>query len=96
MLLSLANIHVGWAKSKQEETSMNTDIQKIENVRADHDSAIMAIPGVVSIATGLNHNGEPCIKIGTSVPIETVRPLLPLELSGINVELEYLGEIHSQ
>lgn len=84
------------AESNTQDTIMTTDIGKIANIRASHDSTIMAIPGVVSIATGLDQGGRPCLKIGTSVPVELVIPHLPAELDEINVEVEYLGEIKAE
>ena len=75
---------------------MESDMQAIENVRAQCESAIMTIEGVVSVATGIGKSGKPCLKIGTSLPVEEVRSKLPKELSKIEVELEYIGEIRAQ
>ncbi len=96
MILGLASFQCSRAESKRDEITMEKDISRIERVRAVHDAEIMAIPGVVSVATGLDDEGRPCLKIGTSTPVENVRPFLPEELQEVNVELEYVGEIRSQ
>ena len=88
--------HVAWSGDNTEDVTMESDLKKIEDVRAVLDSKIMAIPGVVSVATGLGKDGSPCLKIGTSVPVEQVRDLLPHELSGIPFEIENIGEIQAQ
>jgi hypothetical protein len=75
---------------------MSTSIEEIESFRADHDSAIMSIPGVVSIATGQDSDGSPCLIIGTSVSTDKVRSLLPQEIAEIKVRLEFIGEIRAQ
>ena len=96
VFILLTSIQFGWATSSTTPQLMQSDTQKIESLRSTHDDSIMAIPGVVSVATGLSKNGKPCIKIGTSVPTKQVEPLLPEELSKENVELEYLGDIKAQ
>jgi hypothetical protein len=96
LFLSLITLHVALSGENKEDVTMETDVHKIEDVRATLDSKIMAIPGVVSVATGLAKDGSPCLKIGTSVPVEQVRGLLPRELAGIPVELENIGEIQAQ
>lgn len=75
---------------------METELNKIENLRAEYDSLLMSIKGVVFVSTGLGKTGRPCLQIGTSLPIEQIRPKLPKELFQVDVVLKYIGEIHSQ
>jgi hypothetical protein len=74
---------------------MEFDMQEIENIRVQFESCIMGIEGVVGIGAGLC-NGKPCLKIYTSVPTQQVRSKLPEELSKIEVDLEYAGEIEAK
>lgn len=96
LVLCLASYQFGRSESKRDDVAMEIDSSRIEELRVAHEAEIMMIPGVVSLATGLNDEGFPCLKIGTSVPIERVRPLLPHELQDVSVELEYVGEIRAQ
>jgi hypothetical protein len=75
---------------------METEQNKIENLRAEYDALLMSIKGVVSVSTGLGKTGRPCLQIGTSLPVEQIRPKLPKELFQVDVVLEYIGEIHPQ
>lgn len=86
----------GGAESYQEIIIMEMDVQKIENVRATYDSEIMNIDGVVSVSTSLNKDGKPCLKIGTSKPVEKIQPFLPAGIYKVNVEIEYQGELKAQ
>ena len=70
-------------------------MQKIENIRIQFESRITGIEGVVGVGTGLC-NGKPCVKIYTSVPTQQVRSKLPVEISEIDVDLEYVGEIKAE
>ncbi len=72
------------------------ELQKIEQMRARFDDTIMAIDGVESIAIGLNEKGEPCLMLGTSVPVEQIRARLPKEIFEIPVEISYIGRISAQ
>jgi len=76
--------------------NMETNQLTIENLRTKYDSYLMSINGVVSVSTGIGKGGKPCLKIGTSLPTDQVRPKLPEELFQMEIELEYLGEINSQ
>ena len=76
--------------------NMETNQLTIENLRTKYDSHLMSINGVVSVSTGMGKSGKPCLKIGTSLPTDQVRPKLPEELFQMEIELEYFGEINSQ
>ena len=79
-----------------ERVKMTNDKQTIAAFRARNDAEILATDGVVSIATGLNASGKPCLKIGTSVPPEGVRHKLPETLSEICHEIEFVGKVEAQ
>jgi hypothetical protein len=72
------------------------DTSKIEKIRAQYETLIMAVDGVISVATGLGAGGKPCLQIGTSLPPEKVRPRLPAAIFDVDVEVNYLGTIKAQ
>lgn len=76
--------------------SMDPKLQEIEKVRNAHESQIMGIEGVVMVSTGLGKDGNPCLKIGTRVPPESIRDKLPKAIFRVHVEIDYVGEIRAQ
>ncbi len=76
--------------------NMTDKEQSIDAVRAKHDADIMAIDGVVTVATGLDKHGTPCLKIGTSGPPEEIREKLPDAVREICFEVEQVGDIEAQ
>ncbi len=95
VLLCLSGL-ISYTNSVDENKMVEMKQPTIENIRARYEARIMAIPGVVFVGNGISKNGSPCLKIGTSVPVEKIRSQLPEELSKIEVELEYIGEIRAQ
>lgn len=75
---------------------LKKDMQKIEQMRAKFDDSIMAIDGVESISIGLNEQGEACLMLGISVPIEKIRGKLPKEIFKIPVKIIDIGKIKAQ
>lgn len=96
LLFCMLISQTGWAKTTQKGKVMQSEMQKIESFRAKNDDTIMAIPGVVSVASGLDKDGRPCLKIGTSLPVDQVKPHLPGELSDIRVEVEFIGDLQAE
>lgn len=76
-------------------TEMSPEYQEIERLRAEVEAELLAIDGVVMVATGLGADGKPCLKVGTSVPVDQVRPKLPQGLK-VPVEVEFLGDVRIQ
>jgi hypothetical protein len=83
-------------RSDNESSWMADQMHMVEQIRMDYESQIMAIAGVVMVSTGTCASGNPCLQIGTSLPIEVVRVKLPEAIFQIEVEIEYLGEIRTQ
>lgn len=78
------------------DNDMNSEPENIENLRAQYEDELMRVDGVVSISVGLCGD-RPCLKVGTSEPVEDVRPRLPESLrQHDDVELEFIGEIKTQ
>jgi len=75
---------------------MEANIQKIEKFKIAYEESILSIDGVISLSIGLCENNQPCLQIGISVPADVVRPLLPKQLSEINIKLHYVGTVEAQ
>ena len=71
-------------------------MRTIEQIRDRFESKLMKIDGIAFVATGVDNNGNPCLLIGTSVPVMEVHGKLPKDLDDINVELKYVGDITAQ
>ena len=83
------------AFGEHSSTLLGSDYQAVERIRASHETALLEIEGVVSVATGICESGKACLMIGTSVPAEQVRAQLPGEFAEIEVEVKYVGELRS-
>jgi len=68
--------------------------KRLKNAIATLEALALATPGVIGIAEGLSTQGEPCIKLLLSVPVEEV--VLPEALKQSNIELEYIGKPKAQ
>ncbi|MEW9919122.1 hypothetical protein AB2B41_05885 [Marimonas sp. MJW-29] len=78
------------------DVKMNSEPEKVEELRVQFEDELMRVEGVVSISIGLCGD-RPCLKVGTSEPIEDVRPRLPENLQkNEDVELEYIGDVEAQ
>ncbi len=78
------------------EVQMKERKQTMEEIRTQHEDALMGTPGVVGVGTGICKGGKECLKIYTSDPTNQVQTKLPKELKNIEVELEYVGDIKAQ
>lgn len=75
---------------------MNEAQQAVETMRGRFDQQIMATEGVVSVGTGLSEDGQPCLLIGTSRPVDEVKAGLPQEIFDVCVEIKHVGDIEAQ
>jgi len=64
----------------------------IEDVLKDHTPELMAIPGVVGTAQGLE-NGRPCILVFLAQDSDELRQKIPARIEGYPVKLQVTGEI---
>ncbi len=65
----------------------------IQQVKAQHEAELMAIPGVVSVGIGKNGKGEPVIVVGVEQEGEETLSAIPRSLSGYPVEVRPIGRI---
>ncbi len=68
----------------------------IKQVKARHEQALMAIPGVVSIGIGLDTNGEQAIVVGLQKLESEHSHQLPDELEGFAVIVRQVGSVEAQ
>ncbi len=68
----------------------------IEDIKAKHESQLLAIPGVVSVGIGLGVEGTPTIVIGIENETVVDQSALPQKLEGVPVRVEVVGSIHAQ
>lgn len=66
--------------------------RSIDDVLRAHTDHLMSIDGVVSVGQGLC-GGEPCMRVGVSVPADTLRGKIPDSLEGYPVEVTEIGMV---
>jgi hypothetical protein len=79
-----------------QATDMSTMEKSIKDIKAEHESQLMAMPGVVSVGLGQDTAGDPVIIIGVE-SVEHSRALaLPRELQEYPVKIQVIGTISTQ
>jgi hypothetical protein len=69
-------------------------LRDINAVLADHDQALMALPGVVGVCVGLLPDDKtPCLKVMLARPDPSLEKRLPRSLEGYPVAVEVTGVI---
>jgi hypothetical protein len=61
----------------------------------DEASAWLEIDGVESVGQG-REAGQPCIVVGVSVPVKTIRERLPTSFCGFPVVVRFTGVVSAQ
>jgi hypothetical protein len=79
--------------SNPSQEAKMTQRRPINEVLANHDQEILAIPGVTMIYAGVDTEGEACIKVGVVTATPEVEERIPKVLEGWTVEVEETGEI---
>jgi len=86
-----AGVDAGAIKNGAELTLASPIVRAVAAVQDRHTTDLMAIPGVVGTATGLDANGDVAIMVMTEHPIGVGR--LPATLDGVPVFEEVTGRI---
>lgn len=76
-----------------ENSTMSSSIQ---DVKAKHESQLMAKPGVVSVGIGKGDGGQPVVIIGVENEAALTASELPKELDGYPVKTQVIGTIRAQ
>lgn len=69
-------------------------VQTIKEVQKEHAGRLMAVPGVVGIATGIDQD-KPCLKVYVIKKTPELMRQIPRELGGYPVIIEETGEIRA-
>ena len=67
--------------------------QSIQNVRAENEGRLFALPGVVSVGIGLDSAGVEAIVVGLDRPRPGTQERIPAELGGYPVRVEIIGTV---
>lgn len=68
----------------------------IYDVKAKHQSRLMALPGVVSVGVGRDHDGASVIIVGFDRDRPDTLAKLPEKLEGYRVQGRVMGRIRTQ
>jgi hypothetical protein len=72
------------------------EMPSIQDVKAEHASRIMALPGVVSVGIGRDAGGQPILVVGLDRERAETRARLPQELEGYVLKVEIVGDVRAQ
>jgi len=70
--------------------------KSIQTVRTQHETQLMANPGVVSVGIGQDSKGQAAIVIGVESQDALEKIKLPEELEGYPVNVQIMGTIRAQ
>jgi hypothetical protein len=79
-----------------QAADMNNVEKSIKDIKAEHESRLMAMPGVVSVGLGRDALGNTVIVIGVETEEHSHTLTLPQELHSYPVKFQVLGTIKSQ
>jgi hypothetical protein len=79
-----------------QAADMNKGEKSIKDVKAEHESRLMAMPGVVSVGLGQDADGNPVIVIGVESEEYSHTLTLPKELQSYPVKYQVTGTIKAQ
>ncbi len=73
-----------------------TDLSHAREVKKEHDSQLMAIPGVVGTGISRDAKGQPVIEVYVERLNESLRQKVPKELDGVSVRIVETGEFEAR
>ena len=79
-----------------QATDMSNVEKSIKEVKAEHESRLIAMPGVVSVGLGQDTSGNPVIVIGVETEAYTHTLTLPQELHSYPVKFQVMGTIKAR
>lgn len=68
----------------------------IQEVKKQHESKLLRMPGVVSVGIGLGSNGKETIVVGLSGSNRATEAKIPAKLDGFPVQVNIVGPIKTQ
>jgi hypothetical protein len=82
--------------SSSQAGDMNDVEKSIKDIKTEHESRLMAMPGVVSVGLGQDEAGNPVIVIGVESEEYSHALTLPRELHSYPVRFQVIGTIEAQ
>ena len=79
-----------------QAADMNNMGKSIEDIKAEHESQLMAMQGVVSVGLGQDTAGNTVIVIGVESEEYSSSLILPQELHSYPVSFQVMGTIKAQ
>ena len=79
-----------------QAADMNNGQKSIKDIKAEHESQLMAMTGVVSVGLGQDAEGNPVIVIGVESEEFTSTLALPRELENYPVKFQVVGTIRAR
>ena len=76
-----------------DDPNMSASIQE---VKTQHETLFLDMPGVVSVGIGLDPNGQQAIIVGLDGPRPETAAKIPATLEGFPVEIQIVGSIKAQ
>jgi hypothetical protein len=74
----------------------DANMPTINDVKAQHQTRLLKLPGVVSVGIGQDENGKPAIIVGLEGPNPETQSKLPVELDGYSVRVRMVGRVKAQ
>jgi len=68
----------------------------IQEVKKNHETQLLDMPGVVSVGIGLDANGKQVIVVGLESSDPEIEAKIPAELEGFPVVLQTIGSLKAQ
>ena len=68
----------------------------IKEVKTQHETRLLQLPGVVSVGIGLDENGQSAIIVGLDKPNPETKAQMPEKLEGYPVVVRVVGPIKAQ
>lgn len=68
----------------------------IQDVKSQHESELMAVPGVVSVGIGMDDDGNHVIVVGVDRERPEIQTQVPKAVEGYPVRIEIVGKMKAQ
>ena len=94
-LLHIAEYRSITANPNNGEDQMSVSMDAIRQVKQNHESEWMNLPGVTAVGIGLLGNGNPGIIINVNGEPSTFSEKIPEQIEGVAIEIRKSGEIRA-
>ncbi len=70
-------------------------MRTVREVKRAHEAELLALPGVVSVGVGRDHEGLPAVVVGLAESRPDTEARLPATLEGYRVVVQIVGSIEA-